>query len=157
TALLAELLGSEAIRELLDPEVVAEVESALQRLTPDRHARHAEDAADLLRFLGNLSTVEARERGVRPEWLAELESARRASGVRMAGAERYIGIEAAGRVRDALGAALPVGVPEAFTEPVADPLGDLLSRYARTHGPFPAAEVAARFGLGVSVVTGVLD
>jgi ATP-dependent Lhr-like helicase len=48
-------------------------------------------------------------------------------------------------------------VPEAFTEPVADPLGDLLARYARTHGPFPAAEVAARFGLGISVVTGVLD
>ena len=66
-------------------------------------------------------------------------------------------IEDAGRVRDALGVALPVGVPEAFTEPVADPLGDLLTRYARTHGPFPAAEAAARFGLGVAVVTGVLD
>jgi ATP-dependent Lhr-like helicase len=52
---------------------------------------------------------------------------------------------------------LPVGVPEAFTEPVDDPLGDLLSRYARTHGPFPAGEVAERFGLGVAVVTGVLD
>ncbi|OLR95181.1 ATP-dependent helicase [Actinokineospora bangkokensis] len=157
SALLAELLGSEAIRELLDPDVLAEVERSVQRVEPSRHARHAEDAADLLRFLGDLSVAEAAERGVDPEWLAELESARRVLRVRIAGDERFIAIEDAGRVRDALGTALPVGVPEAFTEPVADPLGDLLSRYARTHGPFPAGEAAQRFGLGVSVVTGVLE
>lgn len=157
STLLAELLGSDAIRELLDPDVLAEVEAALQRLAQDRHARDAEGAADLLRFLGDLSTAEAAARGVQPEWLAELESARRAIRVRIAGEERWLAIEDAGRVRDALGAALPVGVPETFTEPVADPLGDLVLRYARTHGPFPAAECAARFGLGVAVVTGVLD
>ncbi|MFI9006299.1 ATP-dependent helicase [Actinosynnema sp. NPDC053489] len=157
SALLAELLGSEAIRELLDPEVVAEVERNLQRLAPDRHARDAEGAADLLRFLGDLSEAEALERGVRPEWLADLVAQRRAIRVRIAGEDRVIAIEDAGRVRDALGVALPVGVPEVFTEPVADPLGDLLSRYARTRGPFPAVEVAERFGLGVAVVTGVLE
>jgi ATP-dependent Lhr-like helicase len=157
SSLLAELLGSEAIRELLDPEVLAEVEQSLQRLEPSRHARHAEDAADLLRFLGDLSPAEAALRGVEPGWLDELERQRRVIRVRIAGEERFVIIEDAGRMRDALGAALPVGVPEAFTEPVEDPLGDMLSRYARTHGPFPAAEVAARFGLGVAVVTGVLD
>ncbi|ONI87389.1 ATP-dependent helicase [Saccharothrix sp. ALI-22-I] len=157
SALLAELLGSEAIRELLDPEVVEEVERNLQRLAPDRHARDAEGAADLLRFLGDLSEAEALERGVRPEWLADLVAQRRAIRVRIAGQDRVITIEDAGRVRDALGVALPVGVPEVFTEPVADPLGDLLSRYARTHGPFPAMEAAERFGLGVAVVTGVLE
>ena len=52
--------------------------------------------------------------------------------------------------------ALPVGVPEAFTEPVKDPLGDLVSRYARTHGPFHTADVAHRFGLGVAVVAAAL-
>ncbi|GEL18514.1 ATP-dependent helicase [Pseudonocardia asaccharolytica] len=157
STLLAELLGSEAIRELLDPEVVAEVEATLQRRTADRHARDAEGAADLLRFLGDLTEAEAADRGVRPEWLAELGAARRAIQVRLAGERRWLAIEDAGRVRDALGVALPVGVPEAFTEPVADPLGDLVLRYARTHGPFPAAECAERFGLGVAVVTGVLD
>jgi len=157
STLLAELLGSEAIRELLDPEVLAEVEASLQRLAPDRHARDAEGAADLLRFLGDLTTAEAAARGVREEWLADLESARRVIRVRVAGVQRWLPIEDAGRVRDALGTALPVGVPEAFTEPVADPLGDLVLRYARTHGPFPAAECAARFGLGVAVVVGVLD
>jgi ATP-dependent helicase Lhr and Lhr-like helicase len=157
TALLAELLGSEAIRELLDPGVLAQLEAELQRLTPERHARDAEGAADLLRLLGDLSTGEAAARGVDPAWLTELGAARRAIEVRIAGEQRWLAIEDAGRVRDALGAALPVGVPEAFTEPVADPLGDLLTRYARTRGPFTAAEAAARFGLGVAVVAGVLD
>jgi ATP-dependent Lhr-like helicase len=47
-------------------------------------------------------------------------------------------------------------VPDAFTEPVPDPLRDLVVRYARTHGPFGAAVVAGRYGLGVAVVTGAL-
>ncbi|MET7989416.1 ATP-dependent helicase [Amycolatopsis sp. NPDC005232] len=157
SGLLAELLGTEAIRELLDPDAVREVERSLQRLDPDRHARSAEDAADLLRFLGDLSIAEALERGIQPEWLEELEAARRAIRVRIAGEERYLAIEDAGRVRDALGVALPVGVPEAFTEPVEDPLGDLLGRYARIRAPFPASAAAARFGLGSAVVTGVLE
>ncbi|MEV7042067.1 DEAD/DEAH box helicase [Amycolatopsis sp. NPDC051061] len=157
SALLAELLGTEAIRELLDPEAVLEVQRSLQRLEPDRHARSAEDAADLLRFLGDLTVDEAAERGIQAEWLTELEAARRAIRVRIGGTERFLAIEDSGKVRDALGTALPVGVPEAFTEPVADPLGDLLFRYARSRGPFAAADAAARFGLGAAVVTGVLD
>ena len=157
SALLAELLGTEAIRELLDPDAVVEVEQSLQRLAPDRQARSVEDAADFLRFLGDLSIVEGSARGVAPEWFPELEAARRAIRVRIGGEERYLAIEDAGRVRDALGAALPVGVPEAFTEPVEDPLGDLLARYARIRGPFAAADAATRFGLGTAVVTGVLD
>jgi ATP-dependent Lhr-like helicase len=157
STLLAELLGSEAIRELLDPEVLVEVEAQLQRLDPERHARDVEGAADLLRALGDLTEAEATQRGVAPEWLAELSATRRAITVRISGERRWIAIEDAGRVRDALGAALPVGVPEVFTEPVTDPLGDLLLRYARTHGPFSAAAAADRFGLGVAVVGTVLD
>jgi ATP-dependent helicase Lhr and Lhr-like helicase len=157
STLLAELLGSEAIRELLDPEVLLEIEAQLQRLDPDRQARDLESTADLLRTLGNLTESEAVQRGATPDWLAELGSARRAITVRIAGEQRWIAIEDAGRVRDALGAALPVGVPEAFTEPVADPLGDLLLRYAKSHGPFTAAAAATRFGLGVAVVAAALD
>jgi ATP-dependent helicase Lhr and Lhr-like helicase len=40
---------------------------------------------------------------------------------------------------------------------VADPLGDLVLRYARTRGPFTAAAAADRFGLGVAVMGAVLD
>ncbi|MFL6057090.1 MAG: ATP-dependent helicase [Actinoallomurus sp.] len=153
STLLAELLGQADLRELLDPEVVAEADRELRRLVPDRHARDAEGAADLLRELGPLGTDELLERGVDPRWLVELEDARRAIRVRIGGLERWAAIEDAARLRDALGVPLPVGIPEAFLEPVADPLADLLSRHARTHGPFHAAGVAARFGLGVAVVT----
>jgi ATP-dependent Lhr-like helicase len=157
STLLAELLGSEALRELLDPEVLAEVEAALQRTAEDRRVKDAEGLADLLRFLGDLTTAEVEERGAREEWLVELEAARRVIRVRIGGEQRWLAIEDAGRVRDAFGAPLPVGVPEVFTEPTTDPLGELLGRYARTHGPFTAAEPAERFGLGVAVVRGALD
>src|SRR5208282_6334313 len=86
-------------------------------------------------------------------WLEELSAARRAIQVRIAGQPMWAAIEDAGRLRDALGVPLPVGVPEAFSEPVADPLGDLVARYARTHGPFAADAVAGRYGLGAAVVT----
>ncbi|MDT4940682.1 MAG: ATP-dependent helicase Lhr and Lhr-like helicase, partial [Pseudonocardiales bacterium] len=156
TAMLAELLGATDLRELLDVDAIAEVEAEISRLAPDRHARGADAVHDLLRSVGDLTTAEALARGATPQDLALLEETRRAIRVRVAGAERWLAIEDAGRVRDALGAALPVGVPEAFTEPVRDPLGDLVSRYARTHGPFVAADVAERLGLGVAVVASAL-
>ncbi|MGM0931354.1 MAG: DNA glycosylase AlkZ-like family protein [Actinomycetota bacterium] len=84
--------------------------------------------------------------------LAELARANRALKVGVAGVERWAAVEDAARLRDALGVPLPVGVPLAFIEPVADPLGDLVSRYARTHGPFTASECARRLGLGPAVV-----
>ena len=84
--------------------------------------------------------------------LAALQRANRAIKVNIGGVERFAAVEDAARLRDALGVPLPMGVPLAFIEPVADPLGDLVSRYARTHGPFTAAEAAARLGLGVAVV-----
>jgi len=152
STLLGELLGRIDLRELLDPAVVTETEAQLQWLTAQRRPRDAEDVAELLRLLGDLSTGDLADRGVDPEWVSALESARRAIQIRVAGEERWIGIDDAGRYRDALGAALPVGLPEAYLEPVSDPLGDLVARYARTHGPFAAMTCAARFGLGVFVV-----
>ena len=155
--LLAELLGQAELRELLDAEVLTELERELQWLTEDRRAKDAESVADLLRLLGPLTDVELAERGADPQWARELAGARRAIRVRVGGADHWAAIEDAGRLRDALGTALPVGVPEAFTEPVKDPLGDLLARHARTHGPFTSATAAARFGLGMAVTEGALQ
>ncbi len=152
STLLGELLGRVDLRELLDPDVVTETAAQLQWLTEQRRPRDAEDTAELLRLLGDLSPAELALRGADPAWPVALETARRAIQIRVAGEERWIGIDDAGRYRDALGVALPVGLPEAYLEPVADPLGDLVARYARTHGPFAAATCAARFGLGVFVV-----
>ncbi|MCF4122978.1 DEAD/DEAH box helicase [Antribacter sp. KLBMP9083] len=162
-ALLAELLGEQGaadLADLLDPDAVRRTEDELQGLAPDRRARDAEGLWDLLRRTGPhpVSALEARsaESAEVAGWLAGLERSRRAIRVRVAGVEQWAVAEDAGRLRDALGAALPSGIPEAFTEPVPDPLGDLLRRHARTHGPFPASDVARRFGLGVAVAGSAL-
>ena len=157
SALLAELLGQDGLRELLDPAVIADTERDLQHLSPARRCRDLEDVADLLRTAGPLTAEEVAQRcadgPAAAGWLEELSAARRIISVRIAGRPMWAAIEDAGRLRDALGVPLPLGVPEAFTEPVADPLGDLVARYARTHGPFTADAVAERYGLGVAVVT----
>ncbi|MCO6747728.1 ATP-dependent helicase [Streptomyces sp. IpFD-1.1] len=155
--LLSELLGQAELRELLDAEVLAELEQELQWRTEDRRIKDVEGVADALRVLGPLTSAELAERSADPAWARELAGARRVIEVRIASVEHWAAIEDAGRLRDALGVALPVGVPEAFTEPVKDPLGDLLARYARTHGPFTAAAAAERFGLGRAVTEGALE
>jgi len=159
--LLAELLGRAELRELLDPDVLAEIEATLQRTDPERRARDAEGVADLLRWLGPVTTEEVAARtvegGSAAEWLATLADARRAVPVRMAGEERWAAIEDVGRLRDGLGVPVPPGVPDAFTEPVDDPLADLVSRFARTHGPFTVADVSARLALGAAVARQTLQ
>ncbi len=153
--LLAELLGRAELRELLDPDVLAELERELQRLTPDRWTKDAEGVADLLRLLGPLSTTEVAERCVAgadaASWLSLLTDARRVVEVRMGGERRWTSIEDVARLRDGLGVPVPPGTPEVFTEAVEDPLADLVARYARTHGPFTPHDVATRLGLGVAV------
>ncbi|MET9488837.1 ATP-dependent helicase [Nocardia sp. NPDC006630] len=154
SSLLAELLGRVELRELLDGAVLEQTERELQRLTPERHARDMEGLADLLRLLGPLTAEEATERCTddpRP-WFAELVKAHRALEVSFAGSRWWVAVEDAARLRDALGVPLPIGVPAAFIEPVADPLGDLIGRFARTHGPFTLTAAAHRFGLGTAVV-----
>lgn len=158
STLLAELLGRVELRELLDAEVIEQAELELQRLVPQRKAKDLEGVADLLRMLGPLTTAEVADRCVHdPEpWLHELVSARRALNVSFAGREWWTPVEDAARLRDGLGVPLPIGVPSAFIEPVDDPLGDLISRFARTHGPFVLADVAGRFGIGTAVAHDVL-
>ncbi len=160
-ALLSELLGKVEMRELLDPEIIAQFEREVQRLDPERRARGIEGVADLLRMLGPLDPAEVAARldpatssateGEASAHLDALVQTRRAIPVTIAGATRIAAIEDAGRLRDALGVALPVGIPTAFLEPVADPLGDLVARYARTHGPFTTDAVAERLGIGTAV------
>ena len=145
--LLAELLGSEDLRELLDPEAIAAVELELQGLLPARFPRDPDESHDLLVRLGDLSTLEVTARGISEEWLRGLERERRAVYVRVAGEARWIAAEDAGRYREALGASLPVGLPEAFLSPGAEPLQSLARRWARTHVPFVTADLATRWGL----------
>jgi len=159
--LLRELLGQEELRELLDPEALADLELSLQALTEDRQANSIEHLHDLLRRIGDLSALEvaARVEGgmvVAGEWLRELAASRRAVAMRIGGDERWVAIEDVGRYRDGVGASPPRGVPEAFLERVTGALDGLLARWARSHGPFLAHEPAARWGLPIGVVEDAL-
>jgi len=175
-ALLGELLGTVELRELLDPDVLAQWEREAQRLDPERHVRGLEGVADLLRMLGPLDAAEVAARledttvpegadagsqtlptSAAQTHLDELIVTRRAIAVTVAGSLRVAAIEDAGRLRDALGVALPTGIPVAFLEPLADPLGDLVARFARTHGPFTTDAVSLRFGIGSAVARHTLQ
>ena len=148
--LLRELLGGDELRELLDGDAVAQVELELARLAPtSRRARHPDDVHDLLVELGDLSVEElaARVDGDTGPFVDVLIRDRRVIRITVAGEPRVVAAEDAARYRDALGATVPVGLPAVFTALVEDPLGDLLRRYARTHGPFTTVEATRRFGL----------
>src|SRR5260370_817349 len=154
--LLAELLGSEDLRELLDPESIAAVELELQGLLPERFPRDADEAHDLLVRLRDLNDDEAAARGLAIDWLRALEHERRAVTVRIAGEARWIAAEDSGRYREALGVTLPVGLPDAYLDPGSEPLTSLIRRWARTHVPFVASDIVERWGLATAAVEGAL-
>ncbi|MGH2789496.1 MAG: Lhr family helicase, partial [Actinomycetota bacterium] len=160
-SLLAEIMGREELRELIDDAALAQLELELQLLVDERKIRDADGLHDALRVLGDLSASEIAQRSRQPGrvklWLEALQTSRRALALRIAGDERFIAIEDAARYRDALGTALPIGVPAAFLEPVADPLGDLVARFAARRGPFVPDDVAQRYALGTAVVRAALE
>jgi ATP-dependent Lhr-like helicase len=158
-AQLRELLGEAELRELLDGETMDAVERRLQHVDSDYRVRSEDGLHDLLLRVGDLTREEARARCAgdgTAAWIDGLIAARRAIVLPVAGERRLAAIEDAARYRDGLGVPLPAGIPEALLSPVADPLGDLALRYARTHAPFTAADLAARYGLGRRVVETVL-
>jgi ATP-dependent Lhr-like helicase len=151
---LRELLGEPELRELLDPEALEQTELELQHLD-DRHKARSIDALhDLFLRLGDLSAgeIESRFEGPSAEPVAELLRQRRILEVTIARDRRFIAVEDASRYRDALGTPIPHGVAERYLMPVTDPVGDLVLRFARTHGPFTPHDVAHRYGLGIAVI-----
>ena len=159
--LLRDLLGAEELRELLDPAVLADLELELQCLVDGRRARDGDEVHDLLRRLGPLTATDLDARSVSgldlPAALDQLARERRAFVAAVAGDQRWCAAEDAARLRDALGVALPVGLPAAYTDPVAAPLVDLVARYAHTHGPFLTAHAAAALGVPDERVRPVLE
>ena len=203
-ALLAELLGSSGLRDLLDPAVLVQTQQRLQRTGERYRACGVEGVADLLRQLGPLSARELslRLRADNPQTAApdakhedsedyseeygahasveqarelaeQLVRSRRAfsfAGAAGAGETAgesaepqlyYAAVEDAARLRDGLGIMPAAALPVALLEPVAEPLEDLVSRYARTHIPFTAQQAAEHFSrltpVGVGVLTPVLQ
>ena len=157
--LLAELLGNEELRELLDASVLDELEEELQRLSSERQARHLDDLHNLLRHLGDLTPEEITLRCTEDPgpWLQELERARRAVRLRLCSETRWVAVEDVALYRDGLGVQPPSGLPGAFLEELPHPLESLLARYARTHGPFLLRQICQRFGLLPSHVQPLLE
>jgi ATP-dependent helicase Lhr and Lhr-like helicase len=135
--LLRELLGAEELRELIDPGALADVEASLLP-----KPRNADDLHDVLRRTGDLAPDEAD-----PGFAETLVRERRALRVPLAGQERLIAAEDAGRYRDAFGVVPPGGLPDAFLEPVQAALASVLARFARSRGPFTTGEAAQRYDL----------
>lgn len=211
-ALLAELLGSSGLRDLLDPAVLVQTQQRLQRTGERYRAYGVEGVADLLRQLGPLSAQElslrlradslqtaahgsqdfgaedfsgaedsenkdsehygeesgAHASTTEARTLAEeLVRSRRAFSFMGAADDStepqlyYAAVEDAARLRDGLGIMPAAALPTALLEPVAEPLEDLVSRYARTHIPFTAQQAAEHFSrltpVGVGVLTPVLQ
>ena len=145
--LLRELLGQEELRDLIDPGALEDVEEKLRGA-----ARSPDELHDLLRRRGDL------REGEYPEDLAEpLLAERRAVHIRVAGEQRLIAAEDAGRYRDAVGAMPPGGLPEVFLEADDEPVHSLVRRFARSRGPFTTGEANERFGRDVEPVLRELE
>jgi ATP-dependent helicase Lhr and Lhr-like helicase len=159
--LLRELLGQEELRELLDPDALARVEEDLQHRSEITRATDRDGLHDVLRHVGDLNAEEIAARvfeGVDPApLLVELERERRAIRLRVGGEQRFVAADEAGLYRDALSAAPPGGLPEAFLADVPDALRVLVARYARTHGPFSTDELRERYGVDASAVLRELE
>jgi ATP-dependent Lhr-like helicase len=159
--LLRELLGQEELRELIDPDALARTEDDLQHRSEMTRATGRDGLHDVLRHLGDLNSAEVAERvfeGIDAgPLLLELERERRVIRLRLGGEERYIAADEAGLYRDALGAVPPGGLPEAFLADVPDALGELVARYARTHGPFGTDELRSRYGVDAGAVLRELE
>jgi ATP-dependent Lhr-like helicase len=156
---LRELLGEADLRELLDPDAIEDVEQTAQCLAESYRARSVDGIHDLCLRLGDLTRAEIALRVVDTQLLESVDRlirARRLLELRIAGEKRLIAAEDAARYRDALGIPLPPGLAAALLEPVAQPVLELVRRYARTHGPFVLAAPAQRFALDTTVVEGAL-
>ncbi len=147
--MLGPLDPAEVAERLQDPS--AESGSADGSLSERSETKRAERAQR------DEASPESASGAIAQQHLDDLVAARRAIPVTIAGTARVAAIEDAGRLRDALGVALPTGIPVAFLEPFADPLGDLVARFARTHGPFTTDAVSLRFGIGSAVARHTLQ
>jgi ATP-dependent helicase Lhr and Lhr-like helicase len=159
--LLAELLGKEGIKQLLDADVIAGIEADLQGLSSERQVTTQEQTFDLLRTTGPFTRLELAARAA-PTFdvanaLETLINDRRVVEVRIAGQEMLAVAEDVPRLRDGLGIPVPPGVAAIFTEAAPHPIDDLVLRWARTHGPFVVSSIATRYGLGRAIVESACD
>ena len=155
-ALLAKLLGTVELRELLEPEIIAEVHAQLQRTDATRRAQTSEQVADMLRVIGPIPVDNVGEHTDVPLQTLHQQLGRRIMEVRIGGRVHLAQAQDAALLRDGLGIPVPPGIP-AQVETINDALDQLVSRWARTRGPFVLRELADAFSLSVSIAHSSLN
>ena len=156
--LLGELLGTGAVEDMLDTEVVARTVAELQRTADGWKARGAEGVADLLRELGPLTVEEITARtegGEVAVLLADLEAAHRAFSAVISGEKRWAAADDGPRLSAVLGIVAPLWAQREGK--LSRPLDGLAARFARTHGPFDSEEAACTLGVGVALAAESLE
>lgn len=156
--LLGELLGTGAVEDMLDTEVVARTVAELQRTADGWKARGAEGVADLLRELGPLTVEEIAARtegGEVAVLLADLEAAHRAFSAVISGEKRWAAADDGPRLSAVLGIVAPLWAQREGK--FSRPLDGLAARFARTHGPFDSEEAACTLGVGVALAAESLE
>ena len=156
--LLGELLGTGAVEDMLDTEVVARTVAELQRTADGWKARGAEGVADLLRELGPLTVEEIAVRtegGEVAVLLADLEAAHRAFSAVISGEKRWAAADDGPRLSAVLGIVAPLWAQREGK--LSRPLDGLAARFARTHGPFDSEEAACTLGVGVALAAESLE
>ena len=144
-SLLAKLLGTVELRELLDADVIADVDASLRRLGK---AETSEQFADTLRIVGPVPVVELEHYTSVPAAALEESLGKRMMRVRIGGREHLAQSLDAPLLRDGLGVPVPPGIA-AQVATIPDALSQLVSRWVRTRGPFTLRDLAAAFGLSV--------
>jgi ATP-dependent Lhr-like helicase len=162
--MLRELLGSAALRDLVDPGALAELEDELAGRADGWRARDRDEVADLLRRVGDRTASEVAECVDETEcadggaaWLAQLASERRVIEVTIGGERRFAAADDAGLLRDALGLVVPTSLPGEYLALVPDAFERLAAKFARGRGPFGAAEFARRYACGEERALAVLE
>ena len=144
-SLLAKLLGTVELRELLSAEVIAETDAKLRRLG---RAKTSEQFADTLRMVGPVAVEKLADYTEVPLPTLEDNLAGRVMRVRIGGREHIAQTLDAPLLRDGLGIPVPPGVA-AQVATIPDALQQLVGRWARTRGPFTLRDLADAFGLAV--------
>lgn len=157
-ALLAKLLGTVELRELLVPEIIAETHAQLQHIADGYRARSAEELVDQLRVLGPIAVADLGQHcdfeGI--EHVIDTQLRGRVMRVRIDGVEHLAQVEDAALLRDGLGIPVPPGVP-AQQDSIVDAPQQLISRWARARGPFTLRECAEAFGFSAGVTHQILS
>src|SRR5436190_13741297 len=130
----------------LDPTVVAAVEADLQKTTPERRARDANELAALLDELGDLTDAEIAERVAVDDHRSLLDALR--------ADRRVVHVDFPGGHQ----AWMDATELETFQAmPSAAAMERVLLRALRTRGPITAAALAGRYGVPADAIAAVLE